>query len=143
MVESLRVKIESLETENKNVASEKGLNTNQAKPNFKEAKTVIPKLFTKRDRILQGVSKFMEGIDSKTNVYRLYRQWYDNVVERMEDKIVYSYNKHLLICSKNISISGLLWQIVLHSCSTRRTPREFSMGNSDKCELWSGTLNQG
>ena len=61
-------------------------------------KANLSEINTKTDRLIKGVSRFIEGIEPKTKEYDSYAQWYDDVLEKMEDHdyIICNSQKYLL-----------------------------------------------
>ena len=92
-VEKLKEEVEGLKLKSENQLS----NQQPIK-----AKSNLPKLVTKMDRLIEGVSRFIEGIEPKTKEYDSYVQWYDDMLERMENGCVYDCQKYLLFCGKDI-----------------------------------------
>ena len=56
----------------------------------------IPKFVTDGDRLIEGVSRFIEGIEPKTKEFDSYTQWYDYASERMKER-PYINPKYFLI----------------------------------------------
>ena len=80
--------IERLQVENK------GLQT-VAKDNQKPEN--LQALVTKEDRFIEGISRFIEGVEPKTKEYVSYDEWYNDISERMDLDVVYKYEKLILI----------------------------------------------
>ena len=105
--ESLKAENQSLKAENQSLKAEneslKAKNQLVAIRDMEvsDVKTISVIRFLKRDRIIEGIFKFIEGVESKTNIYDSYSQWYDDVLERMEHQTIYNYQKYLLISSKD------------------------------------------
>ena len=89
--EKLKEEVSELKSENKRLQPRNQTTDVKSEKN-------IPKLIPIKDRLIdQGVRRFIEGIESKTKVYDSYVQWYDDVSERMRHKVLYEYDKYLLI----------------------------------------------
>ena len=100
-----------------------------------EAKSNFPKLVTKMDRLIEGVSRFIVGIEPKMEEYDSYAQWYDDMLYRMEDGCVYHCQKYLFFCEKNLrSVHNLSY----HSCA-----KGHRVGSKKRQNIYIKTLEQG
>ena len=88
---------------------------------------------------MEGIIRFIEGVESKTNIYNSYSQWYDDVIERMEHQTIYEYQKYLLSCRKGFYHFDLDGAIFL---SFEYLPHDI-LKCLDKGTHFSCTLNRG
>ena len=98
--ESLKAENQSLKAENESLKAKNQLVAIRDME-VSDVKTISVIRFLKRDRIIEGIFRFIEGVESKTNIYDSYSQWYDDVLERMEHQTIYNYQKYLLISCKD------------------------------------------
>ena len=98
-----------LKEENEQLKSElknEQLKTELHKQNLDvNTKTIPPKVITDGDRLIEGISRYIDGIEPKTNEYDSYTQWYDdlsNIMPHYQYNTVqkYVHPKYLLIQKK-------------------------------------------
>ena len=93
--EELKEKVEKLNVENKNLTVGVELSKQQV------SKAKVPAGYaTIEERLTEGVSRYIEGIEPKTKTYDSYVQWYDDILERMDDGAVYKNKKYLFFCKR-------------------------------------------
>ena len=56
------------------------------------------------ERLIEGVSRFIEGIEPKTKIYDSYVQWYNDVLKRMDHNGILKIQKYLFVCRKQFQI---------------------------------------
>ena len=59
-------------------------NSNEQPCKSIEKNTIIPSV-SDSDRFIEGISKFIEGVDTETHEYVSYAQWYNAVFDRLEN----------------------------------------------------------
>ena len=95
-VGELKNEVEKLKAENKQLKVE-----NQMSKNQQESKAKVPAGYvTMEERLTEGISRYIEGIEPKTKIYDSYVKWYDDVLERMEEQDNFKFQKYLFICRK-------------------------------------------
>ena len=101
--EKLKKEVSNLTTDGKTLTKEnerlqneiEGLKKNQPAAVKLE---VNSKLVSMKDRLIeQGVRRFIECIEPETKVYDSYVKWYEDITERMENRVTYEYDKYLFL----------------------------------------------
>ena len=69
-------------------------------------KSIPPKVITDSDRLIEGISRYIDGIEPKTNEYDSYAQWYEdlsNIMPQYQYNTIiqkYAHPKYILIRKK-------------------------------------------